>query len=92
MTDGPKPTPRYEAVLAGGSRLAREFGDQHVGVEHLFLAIIQDRDAIPTQVLAKIVELPEIEERLLGIMRSSSYSTESTMIWSPTEGTNEIES
>ncbi|MCW2929334.1 MAG: hypothetical protein JWM19_296 [Actinomycetia bacterium] len=47
----------------------------HVGVEHLFLAIINDRDAIPTQQLASIVDLEAVEAKLRTLMSSASYDT-----------------
>jgi hypothetical protein len=47
----------------------------HIGVEHLFLAIIRDPDAIPTQVLASHVSIEEVETRLLDLMNSVSYRT-----------------
>jgi hypothetical protein len=49
----------------------------HVGVEHLFLAIIRDMYAVPTQVLGSIVSLGEVESRLLDVMGSASYETSS---------------
>jgi ATP-dependent Clp protease ATP-binding subunit ClpC len=83
MSADPIPTPRYAEVLSNAAQLARQLGHQHVGVEHLFLAIIQDPHAIPTQVLAQIADLPEIEERLLGVMGSSAYSTGGSTIYRP---------
>ena len=50
--DGPAPTPRYRRMLENSVGVAREMGNSYVGVEHLFLAIIRDRDAVPTQALA----------------------------------------
>jgi ATP-dependent Clp protease ATP-binding subunit ClpA len=77
------PTPRYAAVLSNAEQLARQLGHQHVGVEHLFLAIIQDPHAIPTQVLAQTADLPEIEERLRSIMSSAPYSAHSSEVLRP---------
>jgi ATP-dependent Clp protease ATP-binding subunit ClpA len=45
----------------------------YVGVEHLFLAIIHDRDAVATQVLAHMVDLDDVEVRLRELMSSSAY-------------------
>lgn len=83
MSADPIPTPRYAAVLSNAAQLARQLGHQHVGVEHLFLAIIQDPHAIPTQILAQIVDLPGVEGRLLGVMGSSAYSTGGSTIFRP---------
>ena len=48
----PTPTPRYRQVLDVSAKLARELGHSHIGVEHLFLAIVRDRAAVLAQVLA----------------------------------------
>jgi Clp amino terminal domain, pathogenicity island component len=37
--------------------MAQEMGHSYVGVEHLFLAIIRDRTAVPAQALAELVDL-----------------------------------
>jgi hypothetical protein len=50
----------------------------YVGVEHLFLAIIRDREAVPTQSLAQQADLVEVEARLLELMNSPVYHTSST--------------
>jgi hypothetical protein len=52
-------------------------GHDYAGVEHLFLAIIHDRDAVPTQVLADMVDLGEVEARLRELMNSPLYATTS---------------
>lgn len=71
----PAPTPRYNRVLAASADVAQAMQHAYVGVEHLFLAIIQERDAVPTQALASMVDLEEVEARLLELMNSSSYAT-----------------
>ena len=45
----PAPTPRYSQVVSGSAGVAREMGHSYVRVEHLFLAMIRDRAAVPTQ-------------------------------------------
>lgn len=45
----------------------------YVGVEHLFLAIIRDRDAVRTQVLATMADLDAVESALLSLMNSDCY-------------------
>ena len=71
----PVPTPRYNTVLGASAEIARSMQHGYAGVEHLFLAIIHDRDAVPTQVLAHVVDLDEVEARLLELMNSTSYAT-----------------
>lgn len=67
------PTPRYTRTLQNAAGLAREMGHGHVGVEHLFLAIIRDPDAVPTQALAQVAELDAVEEALGGVLASPGY-------------------
>jgi len=66
----PAPTPRYRRVVGGSTALAQEMGHSYVGVEHLFLAIIRDRNSVPTQALAELVDLDRVEAGLMGVMAS----------------------
>lgn len=69
----PVPTPRYMSTVSVAAGIAREMGHSHIGVEHLFLAIIRDPDAIPTGQLAKLIDVTEIESNLLSVMNSTEY-------------------
>jgi hypothetical protein len=71
--EGAEATPRYRKVVDGAAELAREMGHSYVGVEHLFLAIIRDRGAVPTQALGKLADLDRVEAGLLEVMASASY-------------------
>jgi ATP-dependent Clp protease ATP-binding subunit ClpA len=82
----PIPTPRYAAIVAAANRIASEKGQQHVGAEYLFLAIIRDRKAVPTQVLAQLVDLDQVEARLQTVMESDGYNTPSQRTELPGEG------
>lgn len=73
----PTQTPRYGNVIEVAQRIAREMNVTHVGVDHLFLAIIRDSDAVPTQILADLVDVDALERRLLGVMNSPAYKTSS---------------
>jgi ATP-dependent Clp protease ATP-binding subunit ClpC len=79
----PVPTPRYRSVLGAAEEAAREMSHGYVGVEHLFLAIIRDRHAVPTQVLATMADLDDVESALLGLMNSNGYKTGTTNIVMP---------
>jgi hypothetical protein len=72
----PAPTPRYQRVLETAADIAREMNQSFVGTEHLFLAIIREREAVPTQVLAGITDLNLLEGRLREVMASESYDGE----------------
>lgn len=84
----PAPTPRYQRVTDGSTAVAQEMGHSYVGVEHLFLAIIRDRDAVPTQALAELVDLERVEAGLLEVMASSGYAGQAgqapaSAVWFP---------
>jgi len=74
----PVPTPRFYSVLGAAAENARAMGHSHLGVEHLFLAIIHDHDAVPTQVLAGMADLNAVETALLDLMTSDAYKTGTT--------------
>ena len=70
----PTPTPRHRQVLDASAELARELGHSYIGVEHLFLAIVRDRAAVPTQVLARITDLDRVEASVREEMASPGYT------------------
>lgn len=81
----PDPTPRYQWVLENSAEVAREMGHSYVGVEHLFLAIIRDRAAVPTQALARLVDLGRVEAGLRAEMASAGYAGQApaNAVWFP---------
>jgi len=76
-------TPRYHQVLRASEEVARGLSHSYVGVEHLFLAMLHDRRAVPTQVLGAMVDLDAVESALLTLMNSGSYKTGTTNIAHP---------
>jgi ATP-dependent Clp protease ATP-binding subunit ClpA len=71
----PSPTPRYRQILDSSAEIARAMDHSYVGVEHLFLAIIRDPDAVPTQALASMISLDQVDAGLIEVMNSPSYVT-----------------
>lgn len=71
----PRPTPRYQAVLAAASRCAVELGHDYVGTEHLLLALLADRHAVDTQVIEHFAPALEIDNKLRTLMASATYNT-----------------
>jgi hypothetical protein len=82
----PVHTPRYFSVVGAAEEVARGMSHGYVGVEHLFLAIIRDRDAVPTQVLATMADLDDVESALLGLLNSDGYKTATRNIVMPDAG------
>lgn len=79
MTDtssDPRPTPRYEQILAAASRIAAdEFGHDYVGTEHFLLALLADKHAVATQAIQRFAPATEIADELHRIMASEGYNT-----------------
>lgn len=71
----PVRTPRYQNILDASEQIARAMGHSYVGVEHLFLAIIRDPAAVPTQVTAQIINVDGLDDRLIEVMNSPGYRT-----------------
>jgi ATP-dependent Clp protease ATP-binding subunit ClpA len=72
--DQPSPTPRYQRVLESSSGIARAMGHSHLGVEHLFLAMLQDKRTVPTQVLSQLADLAQVETSLRETMAAPEYN------------------
>jgi ATP-dependent Clp protease ATP-binding subunit ClpA len=79
----PVHTPRYYSVIGATEKVARGMSHSYVGVEHLFLAILHDRCAVPTQVLGEMVDLDAVESALLALMDSDGYKTSSAGVQGP---------
>lgn len=86
------PTPRYRRVLESATGIAREMGHSYLGVEHLFLAVIGDRAAVPTQVLARATDLDQLEASLLEVMAAESYRGKppEDAVWFPVSELREL--
>jgi ATP-dependent Clp protease ATP-binding subunit ClpA len=76
-------TPRCHRILGAAGELALAMGQERVGVEHLFLAIIRDRHAVSTQVLGSMTGLVAAEARLRELMGSQGYLTGTDRVVDP---------
>ena len=70
-SDEPRPTPRYRQILDAANGLARAMGHTHVGVEHLFLAIIRDGSSVPAQSLSRTADLADLHRDFLAYMQAA---------------------
>lgn len=75
VSSDPRPTPRYQAILAAASGRAVDLGHDYVGTEHLLLALLGDTGAVATQVLEQFAPAAEITTALQTVMASDAYST-----------------
>ena len=58
-----------ESEKLRAAEVARALGHDYVGVEHLFLAVIRDREALPARVLARLVDCDQVEATLADLMQ-----------------------
>ena len=70
-----KSTPRYERIVAASRQIAWNLGHSYVGVEHLFLAIVQDPDAVPTQVLSRFVPPAQVGAAVRDLITSEGWGS-----------------
>jgi ATP-dependent Clp protease ATP-binding subunit ClpA len=66
-------TPRFDQIIERASEISRALGNSFVGAEHLFLAIIRDDDAIPSQVLARLTNVQRLDNEVVNLLESPSY-------------------
>jgi hypothetical protein len=67
-------TPRMHRLLDRAADLGYEtLGVRTVGAEHMLRAIIDDADAIPTQILVRLGVLEQVKTELDRIMASEGY-------------------
>ncbi|MFK4069868.1 Clp protease N-terminal domain-containing protein [Streptomyces sp. NPDC029674] len=66
-------TPRVSKILSAADLLAQGMGHDHVGAEHIFLAILSDTEAMPTQILAEHLSPQQVIASLEAQMNSPEY-------------------
>jgi ATP-dependent Clp protease ATP-binding subunit ClpA len=67
-------TTRMRNVLIAAHVVAQEFGHKHIGTEHVFLAILLDGHAIPTQMMESIGARNEVIGQIRTLLASESYN------------------
>ena len=70
-----KSTPRYDRIMAASRQVAWDPGHTYVGVEHLFLAIVQDPNAVPTQVLSRFVPPGQVGAAVRDLITSEGWGS-----------------
>jgi len=68
-------TPRYDRIVAASRQIAWDLGHSYVGVEHLFLAIVQDPGAVPTQVLTGFVRPAQVGDAVRELITSETWGS-----------------
>jgi ATP-dependent Clp protease ATP-binding subunit ClpA len=68
-----KSSPRYDRIVAASRQIAWDLGHSYVGVEHLFLAVVDDPDAVPTQVLSRSVDPAQVGAAVRDLITSEGW-------------------
>ncbi|MBB5911841.1 ATP-dependent Clp protease ATP-binding subunit ClpC [Nocardia transvalensis] len=72
-------TPRTNWIFGYAQAVARERGHDHIGPEHIQLAILDNADSVPAQVLSGLGRLPrELAEAVSAAMRADDYEPAAT--------------
>jgi len=66
-------TPRLHPVLGRAATEAKYAGVSSIGVEHVFLAILDEEDSIPSRVMRQLGVADAIRAGLLEILNSEAY-------------------
>lgn len=71
-------TRRSKQVLKLAEEIARRFGHNYVGTEHLLLALIEEQDGIAGQIIRDTGVDQTLHRRLEEILRSEAYRSASS--------------
>ena len=75
-------TPRMRRLLERAAAIGEErTGTRFIGTENVLRAIVDDEDAIASQVLAELGVLDRVRARLDQVMSSTEYATGSNRIF-----------
>ena len=67
-------TARMKTALLAAGEEARRFGHKHIGCEHVFLAILLDQHAIPSQMLREMGAADDVVQRIQTLLGSEWYT------------------
>jgi ATP-dependent Clp protease ATP-binding subunit ClpC len=71
-----KLTPRMDRVIKLSQRIARDYGQDYVGTEHLLLAILEEGTGMGVEILREFtVDLPKTKEVVDRLVKSSLDDT-----------------
>ncbi len=66
-------TPRMHTVLGRAATEAKHAGVNVIGAEHVFLAILDEEDSIPTQVMSRLGLVDQVQAELRSVLKSAGY-------------------
>ncbi len=66
-------TPRMHTVLGRAATEAKYAGIGVIGVEHVFLAILDEEGSIPTQVMSRLGLMDQVRAELRNVLESEGY-------------------
>lgn len=72
-------TPRTARILETAERRASDLGHDHIGTEHLLIAMLEEHGGVVTAALEEFVDLETLRSRVLAIVQSDAYKTSSPL-------------
>jgi ATP-dependent Clp protease ATP-binding subunit ClpA len=66
-------TPRMHTVMGRAATEAKYAGVNVIGVEHVFLAILDEEGSIPTQVMSRLGLMDHVRAELRSVLESEGY-------------------
>lgn len=70
-----KLTPRAEQILKKAQVIAQESGTETTGAEHIQLALLQDKDSIPYQIIDGEFGAESLYKKLSTYLNTKGYET-----------------
>ncbi len=71
-----KLTPRMERVVRASQRIARDYGQDYVGTEHLLLAILEEGTGTAVEILNELgIDLSKVKQQVDRLVRESLEDT-----------------
>ena len=71
-------TPRAERTMEVAERIARDYGHDYIGTEHLMLALLADEHGIGGGAVHRVGAAEAVRAEITGILESDSYSGSSS--------------
>jgi ATP-dependent Clp protease ATP-binding subunit ClpA len=72
--DGNVLTPRMQRTLSTAARLARRYGHDYIGTEHVLLAFLNDDGGIAGSMIRSMADGDLMEDRVTAILETPSES------------------
>ncbi len=83
-------TPRTKHIIEGSYELARRYGQEHIGTEHLLFSLLEERDCVAVRILEALeVSVGDLQRDLQTLLSSSPSGEESPRSRRERDGSSE---